>query len=145
VWQNLIQLCSLGELCLLGSIKGCLCYAMRVLNHTQYAVNQKCRVALIPVCGKEFAVWHPIPILVLICGLRTSLWGESVRKWLLTKRMTYAELILRCVSALKHKGTHGISYWPGGIIAVAWFKSYVCFNLGAQKVYLEHNLPWQLS
>ena len=46
--------------------------------------------------------------------------------------MTYAELVLRCVSALKHKGTHGISYWPGGIIAVAWFKSYVCFNLGAQ-------------
>ena len=50
-------------------IKAYPCSVVRALDHAQYVINWKCRIAQILVCGKTrkscFTVLHPIPSLVV--------------------------------------------------------------------------------
>ena len=78
----------------LRSTKACLCSTVHALNHAQYVVNEV-RSCPDPSSLENwqitFAVGHLIPILVLICSLRTCPQTESIEKQLLTKRLAYTQ------------------------------------------------------
>ena len=64
----------------LGSTKACPCSTVHALNHVQYVVNEVRSwpdPTLLENWPMTFAVGHLIPILVLICGLRTCPQTES--------------------------------------------------------------------
>ena len=80
-----------------------------------------------------------------------NLWSEnesmSVKHWKTTSREA-DELysVLRCTwtSPLKREGKNWISYWPRGKNSSTLVQK-LCFDLCAQKVYLEHNSPQNSS
>ena len=101
----------------LGTIKARPRSTVRASNHTQYVVKQKYRFQ---VAGKLANCIRRTTSNSHSCCLRMCLranhWGQ-----LLVRQMTYTQSL--------DVSLFWISYWPGGIKAVALFKSFVSKGL----------------